>query len=103
MKRKTAYIVVLCTILIALASAFGISRISNAYELSQYRYGTEQGYLTGYSIGYIDGGSGEKQDSHELAMSIAPFDHENIKWKAFVVSFSEGYAEGYNKQATKTD
>ena len=103
MKKKTAYIVVLCVILIALASAFGISRISNAYELSQHRYGIEQGYLTGYSIGYVDGGNGEKQDGHEMAISIAPFDHGSKKWQGFVVGFSEGYSAGYNAQSTKSN
>lgn len=87
MKKNVICIAVLC---LALVFMFLFVREAN------YDYGKEQGYLTGYSIGYTDGMHGEKQDSQELAGSIAPYGVGNAKWKGFMMGFPEGYTDGYS-------
>lgn len=86
MKKKVICIAVLC---LALVFAFLFVREVN------YDCGKEQGYLIGYSIGYTDGMNGEKQDSQELAGSIAPYAFGEAKWKGFMMGFPEGYSDGY--------
>ena len=90
MKKNIIRMTLVCFIAVAVIAAFFAVKESN------YNYGKDQGYLTGYSIGHTDKRSGEMQNSQKLAGSIVPYETGTSKWKGFMMGFPDGYADGYD-------